>query len=187
MQKETDTGFAATASQLFRQWDEVIVVDPDDVVWRDQRHQRLREAGVHLEIDLALFFVRLGEIEPVVQSRPQATIGVAEIVALRFFVCEVDRSDGQPGYMLDVRRYREGIIARVAAPAKPESLGGLERVAKGNGEPASLELGIEVRDPVGNNDKAAIVFRCLRHQVQSSYLPTRGTIENENLAESLID
>ena len=78
-------------AQLLAERDQVIVVHPDQVVGLDQRRDRLGEALVDPLVAAGEAAVIFGQVDPVVEERPQGAVGVAVIIFVDVLLLEVDR------------------------------------------------------------------------------------------------
>src|SRR3546814_7301865 len=79
------------SSDLARQRNQVIVVDPDEVVFSQQRRQSFREAPVDGPVGLSIAMPELDQVGPIVKDRPQAAVGVAEIAVLMLPRSQIER------------------------------------------------------------------------------------------------
>ena len=70
VQEETDPVLDPQPAQIARHRDQVIVVDPDDVVRLDQGSQNLGEPPVHPLVPFAIGPFVGGQIDPVVEQGP---------------------------------------------------------------------------------------------------------------------
>ena len=105
-------------AQLLAQRDQMIIVDPDQVVGLDQRRDRLGEALVDPLVAGAEAAVIFGKVDPVVEERPQGAIGVAVIIFVDVLLFEVDgrRGDAVVAVQVDLAGERVGLLARPAEP-----------------------------------------------------------------------
>jgi hypothetical protein len=85
MKEEADAvGMAATAQRV-RDRDQVIVMDPDEVVGLDDLFELVGEKIVHPHVSGEITPRELGEIEPKMQDRPQHSVGETVVVFLIIF------------------------------------------------------------------------------------------------------
>jgi hypothetical protein len=136
VQEETDLVPRPLATQRLGQRDQMVIMDPDPVAWLEQGRQRGGEPAVDREVNALGLAINFRQAEPVVQHRPEATVGEPEIVALVFCGSEVD------GRCLDAVKAAEAgsgsrrILVRPAAPAEPETAASAQRLAHGDRQPA---------------------------------------------------
>ena len=78
-------------AQLLAERDQMVIVDPDQIVGLDQRRDRLGEALVDPLVAGAEAAVIFGEVDPVVEERPQGAVGIAVIIFVDVLLFEVDR------------------------------------------------------------------------------------------------
>ena len=89
MKEEADPVGMAAAAQRVRDRDEVIVMDPDQVVGFDDLFEFGREMIVHPHVSGEIAPRELGEIEPEMQDRPQHPVGEAVVVFLVVLLGEI--------------------------------------------------------------------------------------------------
>ena len=155
VQEEPDPVRGAHAPELLRERDEVIVVDPDEVVAPEVGRHRVREAGVHPEVTPVVEPVVGGVSHPVVKERPEGPVGVAVVVLVVVVRGEVDGRDGEPVRLAEGGRTRA--FAHLPAPAEPHPGIALQGRVHGDREPPLRTPVFPVRnaDPVGDDDEAA--------------------------------
>ena len=73
------------AAQLFTHRDEVVIVDPDQVLRIDQAYQFLGEDGVDLQIARVVLLTECRQVETVVEERPKGTIGETVVIFIVVF------------------------------------------------------------------------------------------------------
>ena len=74
VEEEADPVLHAALAQLLAERDQMIIVDPDQVVRLDQRRDRLGEALVDPLVAAAEAAVIFGQVDPVVEERPQVRL-----------------------------------------------------------------------------------------------------------------
>jgi len=119
----------ATASQRGRDRDQVVVVNPDKVVFDDDLFQLVGEVLIHPEIAAEIPARELGKIQPVMQYRPQHAIGETIVVFLIIFVRQIG-DDVFDVLVLDGPRLQRLWRVRrrdLAAPAEPDATIALQR------------------------------------------------------------
>ncbi len=109
VQEEADPVADAQAAQVPRHRDHVIVVNPDDVVRLDHRRQNLGEPSIHPLIALAVGPFVLGQIDAVMEQRPQGLVGVAVVVFVDVLRLQIDQADRDPGPVLHLHLAGEGL------------------------------------------------------------------------------
>ena len=82
VQEEADLVLEAHLAQFGGQRDQMVVVDPDDVVRLDQRRQPVGEEAVDAEIAGHFLAAIFGKIQPVMADRPENTVGKAVVIFL---------------------------------------------------------------------------------------------------------
>ena len=89
VKKKADTVGVAAAAQRVRDRDEMIIVDPDEVIGLDDLFEFSREMFVHSHISAEIPTRELGEVEPEMQNRPQHPVGEAVVVFLVVLLREI--------------------------------------------------------------------------------------------------
>ena len=82
VQIEADRVLHPELPELGGERDQVIVVDPDHVVWAQQRLQQRGEALVDRNEAIEEAGLELGKVQSIVKDRPEHGVGIAQIVAL---------------------------------------------------------------------------------------------------------
>src|SRR3546814_17153643 len=93
LKEEANPGPPSQAGHLARQRNTVIDVDPDEVVFSQQRRQSFREAPVDGPVGLSIAMPELDQVGPIVKDRPQAAVGVAEIAVLMLPRSQIERHE----------------------------------------------------------------------------------------------
>jgi hypothetical protein len=83
VEEESDWVGVPTATQRFGDWYEMIVVDPNQIIFLDDLFELRRKMIVDLEISAEIPMRKLGEVQTVMQDWPQYPVGEAPVV---FFV-----------------------------------------------------------------------------------------------------
>src|SRR5262249_6409257 len=109
-----------------------------------------------------------GEIDPIMQDRPQHPVGEAVVIFLVVGRRQVDRDKAALAALDHPRLVCGTLIADLAAPSEPQPFAMLERGLDGDRETAGLAraLGIGDRDAVRNYDET-------RHQTSSHFSDRR--------------
>ncbi len=157
VEEEADPVLEAARAQPLAQRDQVVIVDPDDVVGLDQRGDRLGETLVDPLVALAGLALVFGQVDAVVEQRPQRRIGIAVVILLDVLRLEVDRRDGDAVVLLisDLAGEFGHLFAR---PAEPDALLLAQRGAERPGKPAlraRRPAGLGHRDTIRDYHKTA--------------------------------
>ncbi len=156
MEEQPHAVLHALFAKLRAERKQVIVVDPDEVFFLDQWQHRVGEARVDPLVALTEIAVVFGQIDAVVEQRPERAVGVAVVVFLDILRFEVDRGSGDAVVALHVEVAGE-LLGFLSGPAEPDAAmfaqGGVER----HGEPP-LRPGGACRlgdgDPVRDDDQS---------------------------------
>ena len=143
VQEEPHALLAAQRPQLGGQWDQVVVVDPYQVVGPQQGGQPVGDQAVDAAIAIDLAPVQVGQVEPVMEHRPQHAVGVAQVIGVVIGLRQVDRGQrGGPGTLQPQRRVGARFPGRhhLPAPAEPQPARGRQRVTQGHGQSACSAL-----------------------------------------------
>ena len=133
MEEETDLGVHATRAQPRPKRDEMIVLDPDEVVGLQHRRKHLSKPVIDSPVAVDAFLSKEGEIEPIMVNRPQSGVGEAKVILAVIAFRERRRRERQ-GVELRARRVDFRIVGDdLAIPPKPER--------------ASLTQGVENTNP----------------------------------------
>jgi hypothetical protein len=116
-------------------------VDPDQVLGLYERAHRLGEALVHPLVAAREAAVIFGEVDAVVEERPQGSVGVAVIIFLDVLFLEVDRGGGDALVALEVDLAGE-LLGLVPGPAEPDAAILPERGGERDRKPALRALRI---------------------------------------------
>jgi hypothetical protein len=157
VEEKADAVPAGATPQCVAQRDQVIVVNPDEIVPTDQRGEAVGKSFVDPLVPDRGRALVFGQVEPVVKQRPERGIGVAVVVFGDILRGQVD---GRHGHAIVVgeRRFGRRFGRFVARPAEPQAARlpqcGVERpgqAALRSGRTPSGRDG----DPVRYDDKAA--------------------------------
>jgi hypothetical protein len=156
VQEEADAVGDAQPPQLPRHRDQVIVVHPDDVVRLDQRQQGLGEPLVDPVVALAERAVIGGQVDAIVEQRPQGLVGVAVVIFLVVALLQVDRGHGDAVGLVHVQLTGE-LGGGLAAPAEPDAGIFPQGGGQGHGQAADALLALAGGriDAIGNDDQTA--------------------------------
>ena len=132
-------------------------MDPDEVIGLDQRGEGGAETLVDPLVAGAEGPVELGQVDPVVEERPQRPVGVAVIIFVDILFLEVDGGGGDAAMGPEMDLAAE-LLRLLARPAEPEPVRFLQRCEQGDGQPALRALGgarLGRGHPVGDDNKPA--------------------------------
>ncbi|MCY1533345.1 hypothetical protein D9M68_686670 [compost metagenome] len=154
VQEEADALLAAHGAQLGGQRHQVVVVDPDDVVVLQQRHQLAREQLVHAPVAADEAGIEMRQVQAVVEHRPEHVVAVAQVVAVVVFAAQVERGQRHlAGLLLVHLAFARGpAFDDLPAPAEPQAAALLQALAQGHGQAAGGGLA-RVGHAVRNNDE----------------------------------
>ena len=140
--------------QLLGDRNQVIVVNPDQVVGLEDLRQLGREMLVHPEITCEVAPIELGQIDAIVQHRPQHPVGEAIVIFLIVLLGEVGH-DERALPLSDRARFDCTGGNDFAAPAEPHALHFVENWRQRNFEPARTVAGARTgkRDSVGDKNQ----------------------------------
>ena len=140
MEEEADPVGGTHPAEFLRDGDEMVVVDPDEIVPPDVGRHRVRETGVHPEVAPVVEPVVRGVPHPVVEKGPQGTVGVAGVVLVVVVRSEVDGREGEPVHLAEGGR--AGALAHLSAPSEPHPGVAPQGGVHGDREPALRALSI---------------------------------------------
>ncbi len=135
----------------------MVVMDPDEIVFLDQRRDACGKAFVDPLIALAGLAFVLSQVEAEMEQRPQRGIGIAVVILVDIAVREVDRRGGDA--VVALRGYFALVLLALRArPAEPDALVIAQRRVQRAGKPALRTRGAAClghRDPVRDDDEFA--------------------------------
>jgi hypothetical protein len=120
VQEESDPVGMAAPPQGIRDRDQVIVVDPDKIVILDDFLQFGRKVIVDPEISAEVSPRKLGEVQPIMQDRPQHPVGEPIIVFLIVMFSQVG-DDVFDILVFDGSRSKLVLCSDFPAPAEPHA------------------------------------------------------------------
>ena len=135
VEEEPDPAAHAAAAQLVAQRDHVIVLHPHHVVRLDQRQHRIGKPLVGALVAAGEAALVLGQVDAIVEQRPQRAVGIAVVVFLDVLLFEVDRGRGHAVGALEVDQPGE-LVGHFARPAEPDPAMGAQRRRERDGQPA---------------------------------------------------
>ena len=139
MQEEADAAADATLAQQCAKRDQVIVVDPDDVILAQQGRELVGEQCVDLVVGLAGGTVVVDQIQAEVQQRPQRAVGKAVVVAVHLALAQVHGDVVDVTVFLPVQR-AAAVLYRLAAPAEPQAAAFLQGGQQADSQAAGAVL-----------------------------------------------
>ena len=80
MQEEADAVFQSPRPQALAQGQQMIIMHPDQIVFLDQGLDAFGKAFVYPFIAFARLTLVFGQIEPIMEQRPQCRIGIAIVI-----------------------------------------------------------------------------------------------------------
>ena len=156
MEEEPDPVRDAARTQTFAERDQVIIVDPDEIVFFDQRRDRFGEGFVDALVPLAGLAFVFGQVQPVMEQRPQSRIGVAVVIFVDIALRKVDRRGRHAIMGLGIYPAAGTLFAFLPRPAEPDAAmlaqRGIERPCQPALCPGSA-AGLGHCDTVRNDDE----------------------------------
>ena len=152
MDEETDLVAVPAVAQRLGQRNQMIVVHPYDVVGFQQCFEVTGEILVYPEIAAEIASREFGEIEPIMQDRPQHTVGKAVVEFLVVILAKIDSGIGNV-FVRDGLHGPRHIFGNASAPAEPQAAVPLERRPNRDFEPASSRAAIRNSNPVRYYDE----------------------------------
>src|SRR5690606_34967915 len=120
MKEEADSVVDPAFAQLGAERDHVIVLHPDCIVSLDQRTDRVGKSLIGALVAAGKVAFVLGEVDTVVEQRPEGAIGVPVVVLLYILLLEVDRRCGNAASALQ-RDLSGKLFGEFTRPAKPDA------------------------------------------------------------------
>ena len=158
VQEEPDAAADAALAQHRAERNQVVIVDPDDVVFAQQRRQLVGEQCVDPVVGLAGAAVVVDQIQAEVQQGPQGAIGEAVVVAVHITLGQVHGDVLDIAVALFVQR-ATGLAHALAAPAEPQPAAFFQCRQQAHGE-ATGAVFTGDGHAVGNDDKTAHEASC---------------------------
>ena len=101
MQEESDRIRHPGPTQFARERNQVVIMDPDDVVIPEQGQKLPREQSTDAPIRIFEASLETEEPEHVVAQRPQADIAVAVVIVVEIRLVKVDRREADIAFLRD--------------------------------------------------------------------------------------
>src|SRR6187200_56416 len=86
MQEKAHPVVMAALAQCIRDGDQMVIMDPDQIVFRDDLFELSRKTIINPEISAEVPGRELCEIEPVMQDWPQYSVGNAAVIFVKVLV-----------------------------------------------------------------------------------------------------
>ena len=118
VQEESDGLGNPERPQSRRQRDQVIVMNPDQIVRPQQRHGALRETLIHLQIGCVLLLRIMEGLQEIMKQRPQGTVTESQVELIVLSLGEVEGRVGKTvaAYHLNFPTIRFAIFFAVVLP-----------------------------------------------------------------------
>ena len=134
-------------------------VGGDEVVLADQRADGLGEAAVHADVSPLVIALELGQVDTVVEERPERAVSEAVVVLVDILRLEVDGGGGDAALLHPVHLAGEG-FGGLARPAEPDAAILPKRRQQRDREPADrVTVEADVDQRVGGRLAQALVER----------------------------
>ena len=125
VQKKPNALRTPQGAQFQCQGNEVVVVHPNDVVWPEQGLELARKQLVHAPVAAHVAGVQVGQVQPVMEHRPEHAVAVAQVVAVVVVLRQIHGGQGHGAGLLHMQLIGLAGLGNVAAPAKPQPALGL--------------------------------------------------------------
>ena len=122
VQEKADLRLDPKLAELLGHRDQVVVVDPDEVVVAHIGKELLREQPVDLTIGVVPVAIEGGEIQAVMKQRPERAIGEAAVIEIEILLVEIEGDVGDVAAAEHLRQRRR-LLRRFPAPAEPDAAG----------------------------------------------------------------
>src|ERR1700688_1882026 len=152
MDEEADFVLVAAITQRLGKRDEMIVMHPHHVVGLEKLLQIAGEKFIHPIITAEIAAREFGEIEPVMQYRPQHAIGKAVVEFLVIVLAQTDSDVGNVVALDGLGRLRI-VIRNASAPAEPDAAAPSQRGTDRYLEPAGPRPAIRNANAIGDYDE----------------------------------
>jgi len=119
MEKEPDPVPHAPCAEHRPERNQVVVVDPEEIVRGEERHEPLREELVDPPKGVLVVPLVANEVEALVKERPEDPVGIAAVVAGGVGVAQ-GKGRVTRGAPDDKSRFGRSLFGVMAAPADPE-------------------------------------------------------------------
>src|SRR5436190_3745902 len=153
VQEETDWTGEAVGPDLRAERNEMIVVHPDDVLALEEWTQPSRHPLVDAPIGLRKAPFEAGEVESVMEDRPQGLVGETAVEFLDICRRHVDGGKLDAAFRLDLQRPERAFFAGLARPAEPDAAAFPQHIAYANGEAAGGSRVVQGSDAIGDDEE----------------------------------
>ena len=174
MQKEPDLVLAAPGPQFATQRHEVVIVNPNDVVFAHERAQLVGKQPVHTQIPCRVGARIFLQIDAVVQNWPQHAIGQTVVILLKILGRKIHQRIRDLIH-LDRSHFGIRLIVSLAAPAEPETISVLQDGLYRDRQAARHRRARRFRngDPIGDNYDAGAhaSLQCDESRVAALIMP----------------
>ena len=128
VQKEADTVFATDGAQFRGQRNQVIVVNPDQVIGLEQCFQLARKQLIDAPVSAQMSRFEMRQIQPIVEYRPQHAIGIAAIVGVMIFLTQIQFRQRHAAGLMHMQFTFAGsaVFDHLATPAEPQTAGSFQ-------------------------------------------------------------
>src|SRR5262249_40397645 len=151
-----------------RDRDQVIVVNPDQIIILDDLFELGGEMIVDPEIAAEVAARKLCQVQPIMENRPQHPIGETVIVFLELVLRQVG-DDVFDVLVSDGSRPQLLLRANLSAPSDPNAAIALQRRPQRHFEPASTQPTSALGPVTGGNRNAIGNYRQARQYIASDF------------------
>ncbi len=141
MDKKSDLVDVAALAQRLRQRHQMIIMHPDHVVGPEQLLQMSGEEFIDAKIAAEIAAREFGQVEPVMQDRPQHAVGEAVVKFLVIVLAQIDGGVGDVVGLDDLGGLRI-VVRDTPAPAEPKPAAPAQRWPDCDLEPAGARAAI---------------------------------------------
>ncbi len=135
VEEETDAVGDAELAQLLTEWDQMVVMHPDEIIGLDQGCEYFGEAPIDIGIDARRIAPIFHQAEAEMKERPQRPVGMTQIIELVLGRREIDGRIGNLAARRETRRIGR-LFDDFAAPAEPDAAALAQGLAHGNAKAA---------------------------------------------------
>ncbi len=126
MQEESDRSVYAAFAQQPTEWNQVVIMHPNQVFGLKKRRELVSECAIDALIGIALIRRVAHASQEIVKQGPQQIVCIAVVIELVFRLPQLDRGVSHALSDVDVGIARL-VLDRLAAPSEPQTAGALER------------------------------------------------------------
>ncbi len=156
VEEKAQTVFKTTITQALAQRHQMVVMHQDQVFRLDQRRHRFGKTGVHPRIAAGKIARDLGQVEPVMEQRPQGAVGETVVIFIYILGFQVDRRGCNPVFALEADMAGK-LVGLLARPAEPEAVALAQRRRQRDRKSAPVRAFTRLGSlhPVGNGNQSA--------------------------------